>query len=200
MNYLAHLFLSPENNEVQVGNLMGDFVKGNRFSHLPKGVVEGIYLHRAIDKFTDHHPVIKQLKLLLSLKRRKFHGIITDIAFDHFLACQWQQYSEQPLTLFSQTCYQSLEQHKESMPDKMQMMVKRMIAGDWLMQYQQTQSMIHAINGVSKRIRFDNELKGGGEEVMKYYAEYNEAFEQFFPQLQAFCLRYYRKQGLENNN
>jgi len=38
--------------------------------------------------------VIKQLKLLLSLKRRKFHGIITDIAFDHSLACYWQQYSE----------------------------------------------------------------------------------------------------------
>jgi len=198
MNYLAHLLLSPDNAEVQIGNLMGDFVKGNRFAHLPKAVVEGIYLHRAIDKFTDHHPVIKQLKPLLSLNRRKFHGIITDIDFDHFLACHWPEYTKQPLAQFSQKCYQSLHLHKAIMPNKMQFMVERMITGDWLSQYQKKQSMVHAINGVSQRIRFKNELKGGGEEVINHYCTYQQAFKQFFPELQDFFLQYYREQGLIN--
>lgn len=183
MNYLAHLFLSPENEQVMVGNLMGDFVKGNRFDYLPKNIVAGIYLHRKIDRFTDQHEQVKSLKAHLSNERKKFSGIITDIVFDHLLAINWREFSDLELTEFAKASYQSLDSHQMFMPERMQQVVSRMIAGDWLSFYQHLDNTGRAIDGVSRRIRFENQLAGAIEEVKDNYSLYQTAFEQFFPEL-----------------
>ena len=183
MNYLAHLFLSPSNEEVQVGNLMGDFIKGKQVNSLPSPVREGVKLHRAIDKFTDGHAAVRQLKTLLTPERKRFHGIISDIAFDHFLAKDWHKYTKQPLNNFAFARYQTLKIHKHVMPIKMAVMVEKMIAGDWLTQYKKPESICRAIDGVSRRIRFENKLQGAGLEVLSVYEQYQLVFEQFFPEL-----------------
>lgn len=183
MNYLAHLFLSPNNEEVQVGNLMGDFIKGKQVNSLPEAVREGVKLHRAIDKFTDNHPAVFQLKTLLTPERKRFHGIISDIAFDHFLAKDWYKYNEKPLNEFALKRYQTLKIHKQVMPVKMAVMVEKMILGDWLTQYKKPESICRAIDGVSRRIRFENKLQGAGLEVLSVYEQYQLVFEQFFPEL-----------------
>lgn len=169
-----------------VGNLMGDFVKGNRFEHLPKQIIDGIYLHRKIDRFTDQHEKVKALKSHLTPERKKFSGIITDIVFDHLLAINWRNYSDIELTQFSQNSYASLSRHKALMPERMQNVVSRMIAGDWLSFYHQIENTGRAIDGVSRRIRFENSLSGAIEEVVDNYQLYQEAFEQFFPELLAY--------------
>ncbi|WP_281559918.1 ACP phosphodiesterase [Thalassomonas sp. RHCl1] len=198
MNYLAHLFLaqaassslSPEKQALTlVGNLMGDFVKGQQFSEYPAEVVNGIYQHRLIDKYTDQHQEVVRLKSLLSTKRKRFSGIISDIVFDHFLAKAFTSYSSEPLHHFSSACYRQLAEHIELMPEKMQRMVSRMIAHDWLSGYQELSSVGLALDGVSRRIRFDNHLIGAIEEVQENYQAYQQAFEVFFPQLLAFVIR-----------
>ena len=60
MNFLAHIYLSDNSNEIILGNFMADFIKGNNFQHLPEGVIKGIKLHRAIDDFTDTHEIVKK--------------------------------------------------------------------------------------------------------------------------------------------
>ena len=186
MNYLAHLFLSPDNPAIRVGNLMGDFVKGNQLDYLPDGVRQGIYLHRAIDQFTDHHPQVRALKSLLSPQRKRFAGIINDIVFDHLLASHWQNFSDVSLSEFAQLRYQELTDYQVHMPEKMLTMVNRMIAGNWLVGYRLPSSIDGAINGVSRRIRFDNQLAGAAEEVMPAMASYEQAFIAFFPELLSF--------------
>ncbi|MDD3273470.1 MAG: DUF479 domain-containing protein, partial [Bacteroidales bacterium] len=57
MNYLAHIYLSGSNRQLQVGNFIGDFVKGRKHENYPKGIQKGILLHREIDRFTDCHPL-----------------------------------------------------------------------------------------------------------------------------------------------
>ncbi|WP_147302305.1 acyl carrier protein phosphodiesterase [Thalassotalea euphylliae] len=190
MNYLAHLFLSPDLPAVRVGNLMGDFVKGNHLEYLPGQIRQGVYLHRAIDKFTDSHPQVAALKTLLSPQRKRFAGIVNDIVFDHLLAKYWHQYCKVPLSEFAELRYQELSAHKTHMPEKMASMVSRMIDGNWLVEYQSPQSVAGAINGVSRRIRFDNKLAGAAEEVMPVLGEYEQAFSTFFPDLQVFVQEY----------
>lgn len=186
MNYLAHLFLSPPNDDIRLGNLMGDFVKGNRFSYLPDDIVKGIYLHRRIDKFTDNHQAVKSLKNTLSPDRKRFHGIITDITFDHFLARHWSHYSNDSLASFIKSNYQILSKNQAYMPERMQLMVQKMIEHDWLSQYQHVDAVSAAINGVSRRIRFENKLVGAGTEVVDNYHAYEQAFHEFFPELFTF--------------
>ena len=55
MNYLGHLVLSGQDDEVLLGNFMADAVKGSSYKMYSTGVQEGILLHRKIDDFTDKH-------------------------------------------------------------------------------------------------------------------------------------------------
>ena len=72
------------------------------------------------------------------------------------------------------------------MPERMQLVVSRMIAGDWLSFYHLIENTGRAIDGVSRRIRFENKLAGAIEEVVDNYPLYQAAFEQFFPELLAY--------------
>lgn len=183
MNYLAHVYLSPNNALMMTGNLMGDFVKGNQLSHLPKDVQHGIALHRAIDKFTDQHPSVIALKHILTPKRQRFSGIISDIVFDHFLSKQWGKYSSENISEFANQRYQELTEHLPIMPEKMQLMVLKMIERNWLARYSSITTTGLAIDAVSERIRFKNNLAGAIEEVHQHYAQYQAAFDDFFPEL-----------------
>lgn len=187
MNYLAHLFLSPDDAQVRIGNLMGDFVKGNQLDHLPNNVAFGVKLHRKIDRFTDQQPEVKALKQRLSLKRKRFSGIISDIVFDHLLAKYWGSFSQQSLGEFASCRYQELLSHQDIMPEAMQLMTTRMVAGNWLESYLKPSAVGAAIDGVSRRIRFENDLLNAFEEVEPLLTVYQQAFFEFFPKLEAYA-------------
>lgn len=59
MNFLAHLFLGRDTDDLLVGSYLGDFVKGEINGELPTDITRGILLHRHIDSFTDRHPLHK---------------------------------------------------------------------------------------------------------------------------------------------
>ncbi len=60
MNYLAHLFLSGNNDLLKIGNFMADGIRGNDYLNFPEEVKNGIILHRHIDTFTDAHPMYRK--------------------------------------------------------------------------------------------------------------------------------------------
>lgn len=187
MNYLAHLFLSPDDAQVRVGNLMGDFVKGSQLGHLPDKVEFGVMLHRKIDRFTDQQPEVKALKQQLSSKRKRFSGIIADIVFDHLLAKHWVNFSQHTLSDFASSRYQELLSHQEIMPAAMQLMTNRMVEGNWLESYIQPSAVGAAIDGVSRRIRFENDLLHAFEEVEPLLNVYQQTFFEFFPKLEVYA-------------
>ena len=49
MNFLAHIYLSGENDLIKIGNFMADGIRGKQFEHFPLDVQKGIILHRSID-------------------------------------------------------------------------------------------------------------------------------------------------------
>jgi len=64
--------------------LLGDFVKGTEHSLrllYPAPLVDGIILHRAIDKYTDKHPAFLASKQLLAPKRRRYAGVVVDLIY-----------------------------------------------------------------------------------------------------------------------
>ena len=100
MNYLAHFKLAAEHPELLVGNLLADHVKGKLNGRFDVGIESGIRLHRAIDAFTDSHHLVQSSHARFHCKYRRYGGIITDLAFDHFLAVNWNQYDSRPLGVF----------------------------------------------------------------------------------------------------
>ena len=86
MNYLAHFHLAWPDPGLVVGGLEGDYYKGPLRGDLPGDIESGVRLHRAIDAYTDAHPVSRQLRSAFPEKLRRYAGILVDLSFDHFLS------------------------------------------------------------------------------------------------------------------
>ena len=81
MNYLAHIYLSGDSDEIMLGNFIGDYVKGNKYLNYPDQVAFGIRLHRRIDLFTDQHPDVRKCIDILRPGYGRYAGIVTDVFF-----------------------------------------------------------------------------------------------------------------------
>lgn len=101
MNYLAHIFLSGNNHQLQIGNFIGDFVKGSRMNKYPENIRKGIILHRKIDEFTDNHLVVREAIGLLKPEFGRYSAIVIDMYFDYFLAINFRKYASGSLHLFA---------------------------------------------------------------------------------------------------
>ena len=76
-------------------------IKGNDYKNFPKEIQTGILLHRHIDTYTDSHPIVRLSTKRLHEKYGHYSGVIVDILYDHFLAKNWENYSDiDPLTFF----------------------------------------------------------------------------------------------------
>jgi acyl carrier protein phosphodiesterase len=116
MNWLAHILLSEHNVDNRLGNLLGDLVKGREIDKLSHELRQGIDLHYAIDRFTDSHPIIKTSKQRIDPEYRKFAGILIDVFYDHFLAKNWNLYSEIEFSDFVTDIYTSFKQYPHQLP------------------------------------------------------------------------------------
>jgi len=184
MNYLAHLYLAEQSNEGFLGSLLGDFVKGRLDNRYPETVRRGIALHRAIDSFTDAHPLHRESRNRIGGERRRYAGIIIDVCYDHFLCCHWTDYSDENLASFSQRVYGMLRDYQGELPDRMGRMVPHMIADDWLGSYAELDNVGRALDGIARRITRSNPLAGAVVEIEANYGELDDDFRRFFPQLQ----------------
>ena len=183
MNFLAHLYLSGDFDELMVGNLMDDFVKGKPAAGLSEAIRKGIALHREIDAFTDSHPVVRASKMRLQPVYHKYAGVIVDIFYDHFLAVAWPTYSVIPLPDFAAHVYALLENHHDDLPPAMQQMFFYMRAHNWLVAYAQLEGIERVLEGMARRTRFPSHMERAGSDLRKDYHLYQAEFNDYFPQL-----------------
>ena len=86
MNFLAHFHLAWPDEGLVAGGLEGDYHKGPLRGELPPAIERGVKLHRAIDAYTDSHPLIQQLRRDLPRNLRRYAGSLIDLSFDQYLA------------------------------------------------------------------------------------------------------------------
>ena len=109
MNYLAHAYLSFNHEEILVGNMISDFVKGKKKFDYSSGIQKGIALHRAIDAFTDTHKATHAAKQCFRPAVGLYAGAFLDVVYDHFLANDRNEFADdKALLLFTQNTYSSL--------------------------------------------------------------------------------------------
>lgn len=116
MNYLAHAYLSNNNEGLLLGNFIADHVRGNKFEHLSDDIKKGIVMHRQIDSFTDNHPLFKQSKRLFYKGFEKYSGVLVDIYFDHLLASNFAHYSIIELPVFTTNVYEVYKKNNHVLP------------------------------------------------------------------------------------
>jgi acyl carrier protein phosphodiesterase len=183
MNHLAHCFLSLDDEDVLLGNFIGDFVKGKDWQNYPEPVQKGILLHRTIDSFTDNHAATD-----LSVKRiRPFAGRYSppfvDILYDHMLAIHWDKYSAESFDDFAAKTYARLERRVAEMPEILQARMPKMLAGRFLHGYTRRDGLEWVLGKFSLRLAGNFDADALSDHFFSNIEGFSADFNAFFPDL-----------------
>lgn len=183
MNFLAHLYLSGKDHSLMIGNFIADSVKGKEILEFSREIQKGIQLHRHIDYFTDTHPVISEGKKILTPYFGKYNAVVMDIYMDHFLAKDWTNFSNIPLQAYAISVYKLLQDNEAILPERVQQLLPYMIQQDWLTNYANFYGIEQVFKGMSRRASFVSHMEDATAVLQKHYAEMQNCFDLFFPQL-----------------
>ncbi|TXK25024.1 DUF479 domain-containing protein [Pontibacter qinzhouensis] len=186
MNYLAHIFLSGDEEDLLIGNFIADAVKGKQLEQYQPGIARGIRLHRLIDTFTDTHPVVHQSKERLRPHFRKYAPVVADMFFDHFLAIGFEQFAPVALEVFVDRAYSIIHNQFDLLPPRVQHFFPYMMRQNWLASYAEIEGIRQALAGMSRRTSFKSGMELAGDELQANYHLYAADFHQFFPDLIAY--------------
>lgn len=186
MNYLAHIYLSKDEELISIGNFMADHVKGDKFKLYSPDLQKGILLHRQIDSFTDAHELVRKSKRRLDDSYGLYRGIIIDILYDHMLAKNWHLYSEKPLGEYTKAFYGKLNRHYEVLPEKVQHMSKYLIKDDWLLSYAEIEGIQRVLEGMNRRTGGRSNMNLAINDLLEHYDDLESDFTVFFKELIVF--------------
>lgn len=170
MNFLFHLYLSGTDEEILVGNFMGDFVKGPLVGRFTQRVRQGVELHRRIDSYAEAHPAFKRSRSRIASRYGRFRGIMVDMFYDHLLLNDWDSWSAEPWTRFDLRCRLAVQSHKSIIPPDMQPLLP-VIFDDLIPSYASVSGIGSALGRLSRRIGRQNPLAGGEIELARLHSE-----------------------------
>lgn len=176
MNFLAHIYLSGNEEGVIIGNFIADGIKGKRYLKYPPPIVKGILLHRGIDSFTDSHPIVHQSTARLHKNYSHYSGVIVDILYDHFLAKNWTKYSDEPLDEYIENFYELLRNNFTTLPARIQRMMPYMIADNWLLSYATVDGISNILAQMNVRTKGVSKMNLAVAELQEYYDEFETEF------------------------
>lgn len=188
MNYLAHAYLSFGSNEILIGNMISDFVKGKKKFDYSPGIQNGIMLHRMIDTFTDAHPATKAAITVFKPVVGAYSGAFVDVVYDHFLANDSNEFEGAGLADFASVTYSELSKFDTLLPERFQKMLPYMINQNWLLNYRTESGTESSFGGVFRRAKY---LEYTIEAFLRFKDAYqflNECYNNFFPDVKAMAL------------
>lgn len=186
MNFLAHIYLSGDNEGVTIGNFIADGIKGKRYQKYPQTIQKGILLHRAIDSYTDSHPTVRKSTKRLHENYGHYSGVIVDILYDHFLAKNWKNYHDTPLEEYIEDFYQLLRNSYEVLPTRIKRMMPYMISDNWLLSYATIPGISKILTQMNVRTKGISKMNFAVIELEEFYDEFEAEFTSFFAELIAY--------------
>lgn len=186
MNFLAHILLSGKRPQLQFGNFIGDGVKGHAYTHYPPEICKGIVLHRAIDDFTDTHPLIKEEVDRMRPYFGRYASVLLDVFLDYLLASHFEQFSDKTLSRFSRSFYGVLVRYYLLLPPRFKRFIWHFIATNRLSKYQTKAGLRDSLYLMTSGQRVPISV----DVAMKYLSENEERmwlfFQPFFDEMATF--------------
>lgn len=186
MNYLAHAYLSFNDPEILIGNLIADCVKGKQRYDFPENVQRGIALHRKIDEYTDNHPVIKEIQKLYTLSAGRYNGVFLDVTFDHFLAIDSVNEPPEGWQQFSAWCYRQIDESINDTPEIFRRLFSYMKKENWLYNYRHKWMMQRSFERLAHRAKFLPNSADIYSDFEQNYQQLQDGYGEFFPELKQF--------------
>lgn len=189
MNHLAHAMLAAPDEDLMLGGLIADFLRGALDPALPARVRDGVRLHRAIDRTTDGHPEVVAARALFEPPLRRYAGVVLDLWFDHLLAREWPRYGVGSLDDFSHEVRRLLAERHAQTPPRMLGFLRYMQANDLPRAYGDRVMIERVFVDLSHRIGRDNPLGDAVAQIATREAAIQRHFDAFMPDLIAWTQR-----------
>ncbi|MEO5715381.1 MAG: ACP phosphodiesterase [Luteolibacter sp.] len=183
MNWLAHLHLSDPSPAARIGNLLPDILRGPELALVPDEFAAGIRHHRAIDAFTDSHPVFRTSTRRIDPPLRRYGAILVDVFYDHFLACNWSDYSPVPLEVFVDDFHASIDGFRDRLPEQAYERLAGIRDEGLLLSYRRIDGIRLALDRISGRLRRPVDLTPAVEMLLAGHEEFAGDFRTFYPLL-----------------
>lgn len=182
MNFLFHMLLSGDDEQLLVGNFMGDYVKGPLLERFSPGIRRGVRLHRTIDSHADRNEHFRRSRQRLDKQYGLYRGAMVDIFYDYFLVNNWNAWCDEPFSDYLMRTRTVIEQHRASLPEEMQRRVA-VIFEELLPSYGTVEGIGSALSRMSRRILRPNPLSGGEQELVLHHDALRNDFNAFTPEI-----------------
>jgi acyl carrier protein phosphodiesterase len=141
-------------------------------------------LHRKIDSYTDSHPIVKESCKLLKESYGRYAGIITDMFYDHFLACNWDTYHDTvPLSKFVSKTHKILMLNYFRLPNEVKSMLPFLIKSRRLENYANMAGIARALNIMARHTSLPGNTNDAIKCLCDNYQTFNEHFCTFYPDI-----------------
>ena len=186
MNWLSHILLSKRDLDYQLGNLLADPLKGVVWNEASKSFADGVSMHKAIDMYTDSHPIVSSSKARLG-RKGYLKGVVIDILYDHFLSNAWYRYSSMSLGQFIDDFSSSSVASMSRYPSNASHFVHKLVRSDCLKSYVKFDGFVETLRRMdrrlSPRIIARETTYSYVEAVERNYDNLSSDFDEFFPEL-----------------
>jgi len=183
MNFLAHLYLSGDNSLVQIGNFIGDHVKGRDYLKYAPEMQQGILLHRKIDHFTDRHPLVKQSAKRLSERYGRYSGVIIDVFYDHYLGINWHHLCDVPLKQYVTNVHKVLLRNYFKLPAEVKRFLPFMVKSRRLETYATKEGIDRSLRIMTNYSSLPDHTTWAMHQMDRFHQEFNAEFMAFFAEL-----------------
>lgn len=186
MNYLMHLLLSGNDDDIRIGNFIADHIRGRAVNLQANEIKKGIVLHRIIDNYSDLHPAVLQSVRRLFPFHQHYARVVVDIYYDHFLSVHWIEFSSVPLNILVNDFYSMLEMRFQELPARTQRILPKMIEQNWLACYGNISDLQRIFEGMNRRASFVSHMDSAVQHLLDYYSEFEQEFITFMPEINEF--------------
>ena len=187
MNFLFHMLLSGDDDQILVGNFMGDFVKGPLAERFPERIRQGIHLHRRIDSFASRAELFQKSRRRLDPHYGLYRGVMIDMFYDHFLVTEWSNWSDERFDEYLARNRSIIAKHHKELPERLQKLVPY-IFEELLPSYGEVSGIGRALERMSRRVTRSNPLAGGEVELERHFDALRADFLGFMPLVRRFAL------------
>lgn len=191
MNFLGHIFLTPDDDDLLLGNFIADSVKGDPLKLYSGKVAEGIRFHRAIDAFTDSHPLVKEGVTRFRATQGRYAPVVIDVIYDHVLASNWHDFHAEPLDGFAQSVYQRLEARQTEFPERVRQYFPYMQQQNWLYNYRSEWGLLKSLQGLDRRSVAQTEMHRALDVYRTHQQTFHEEFASFIVDAQKMVGNYF---------
>lgn len=186
MNWLAHIFLSEQKIDFQIGNFLADPFKGKAWDNASQEMIEGMSTHQIIDIYTDNHEVFHISKARLR-ESGLLKSIVIDLTYDYMLTKNWDKFCKTPLDEFINIFYTQARERTIYFPAKASDLVNKLIERDFLNKYHNLEHLEISFGRLDKRLSEKllsrDSASSYFDAVTKNINYLEDDFLEFFPQL-----------------